>query len=291
MKEALYYEKLPDKQVVCKLCPNLCRIHPGKKGICKVRKNEDGVLFSLNWGVVSSVALDPIEKKPLYNFMPGSYVFSIGSIGCNLSCEFCQNWQIATPTEEAVRYSQKNVSPDQIVDEALRLKEDGNIGIAYTYNEPTVWFEYMKDIALLAKENGLKNIMVSNGYIEPDPLSELLDLIDAFNIDLKSYSNLFYKNLTHSSLAPVLHTLERIALHGNHLEIAYLVIPGENDDPVAFAELVQWINEHLGKNISLHINRYFPCHKMKTDPTPVSTLQELYKVAKEVLPNVYMGNI
>ena len=291
MIEASYYRKTEDGNVECELCPNHCKISRGKKGICRVRENIGGTLFSLNYGVRSSAALDPIEKKPLANFMPGKKIFSIGSIGCNLSCMFCQNWSIATTDEASVRLSEKDVSPKMVVDAALNSVKDGNIGIAYTYNEPTVWFEYMRDIAIMAKENGLKNVMVSNGYIEQKPLDELLPIIDAFNIDLKGNTNDFYKNLTKSSIAPVLNTLKTIVKSGKHLEIAYLVIPGENDDPGEFRKTIEWIKKELGDDISLHINRYFPCHKLQIPATPIESLRGLYEIAKEYLPKAYIGNV
>ncbi len=291
MFEASYYKKTDDGSVICELCPHHCRIAPDKSGICHVRKNIEGTLYSLNYGIVSSAALDPIEKKPLFNFMQGSYIFSIGSIGCNLGCSFCQNWQIATGNEEAVKFSEKNVSPQIIVEAALKSIEKGNIGIAYTYNEPTVWFEYMRDIATLAQKYNLKNVMVSNGYIEKEPLGELLKLIDAFNIDLKGYNNEFYRTLTKSTIDPVLETLKTIASNGNHLEIAYLVIPGENDNPTEFESVVKWIRDTLGDSVSLHINRYFPCHKLKIPATPIETLNILFDIANKYLKNVYLGNV
>ena len=245
----------------------------------------------MNYGIVSSAALDPIEKKHLFNFMPGTYIFSIGSVGCNLGCVFCQNWSIATADKSALDRSEKNITPETIVSAALESKKQGNIGIAYTYNEPTVWYEYMRDIATIAKAAGLKNVMVSNGYIEKEPLKILLGLIDAFNIDLKGYNNDFYKNLTKSTLAPVLETLKMIAANGNHLEIAYLVIPGENDDPDEFRKVMEWIKTELGNEVSLHINRYFPCHKLNIPATSIDKLKELHQIASEYLDKTYIGNV
>lgn len=291
MIEASFYEGLENQAVSCQLCPHFCQIKPDQVGICKVRKNVAGKLYSMNYGVVSAAALDPIEKKPLYDFYPGSHIFSIGSVGCNLKCVFCQNWQIATACDEAVRNADKNIPPEAILDAALKLVPNGNIGVAYTYNEPTVWFEYMRDIAALVKENNLKNVMVSNGFINPDPLNVLLELIDAFNIDLKGYSNDFYKRMTKSELDPVLRTLETIARNGNHLEIAYLVIPGENDDPKKFREITEWLKEHVGENATLHINRYFPNYKLQTPPTSLESLHELADIAKSLLPRVHIGNV
>ena len=291
MIEASFYRTEENNVVVCELCPHHCKIQPDKTGICRVRKNVGGKLYSLNYGTISSASMDPIEKKPLFNFMPGTKIFSIGSVGCNLQCVFCQNWQIATASPEAVRYSEKEVSPEAVVEAAMQAVPNGNIGIAYTYNEPTVWFEYMRDIAILAKEKQLKNVMVSNGFIEAKPLEVLLDLIDAFNIDLKGFSNDFYRRLTKSELDSVLRTLKMIADHGNHLEIAYLVIPGENDDVDEFKRVVSWIKENLGERVSLHINRYFPNYKLQTPPTSLESLHQLFDIAKQELPHVYLGNV
>ncbi|MGL4292297.1 MAG: AmmeMemoRadiSam system radical SAM enzyme [Bacteroidales bacterium] len=291
MIEASFYSKQQNDEVKCNLCPHQCIIKPGRTGICLVRKNFEGKLYSINYGVISSAALDPIEKKPLFNFYPGSKIFSIGSIGCNLKCSFCQNWQIATASELAVSRSEKDVAPQAILETALGLVSEGNIGVAYTYNEPTVWYEYMRDIALLVKENNLKNVMVSNGFIEQEPLGELLELIDAFNIDLKGYNNEFYQKNTKSELNPVLETLKAISRHGNHLEIAYLVIPGENDDPDRFLKMMKWLKENLGEKFVIHINRYFPCYKMSLPATPVETLYRLRDIALSMTPHVHLGNI
>lgn len=291
MIEASFYVALDNQTVACELCPHHCLIRPGQVGICKVRKNIDGKLFSMNYGVVSAAALDPIEKKPLFDFFPGSHIFSIGSVGCNLKCAFCQNWQIATACDEAVANAEKNIPPQAILDAALKLIPNGNIGVAYTYNEPTVWFEYMRDIAALVKENNLKNVMVSNGFIETKPLEILLGLIDAFNIDLKGYSNDFYRRLTKSALDPVLRTLKMIAQNGNHLEIAYLVIPGENDDKQKFRQIVEWLKENVGEKATLHINRYFPNYKLQTPPTSIESLHELAAIAQSILPRVHIGNV
>lgn len=291
MKEACFYEQTNFNTVKCQLCPHHCIIHDGKVGICGVRKNINGVLYAVNYGIVSSAALDPIEKKPLYNYMPGSKIFSIGSIGCNLHCSFCQNWQIARAGVEQVGNYEPQYDPQDIIDKALDLVPYGNIGIAYTYNEPTVWYEFMKDIAVLAQQKGLKNVVVTNGYISSEPLQELLPYIDAFNVDLKGYNQDFYTRLTKSTFQPVLETLQQIDKAGKHLEIAYLVIPGENDDPRQFEEMIGWLCSHLNNTFSLHINRYFPCYKLKTPATPVETLHQLADIARKKIEHVYIGNV
>jgi pyruvate formate lyase activating enzyme len=288
MKEAFFYKKLEDKKVQCELCPNNCQINPGKHGTCRVRKNVDGTLFTENYGKVCSISFDPIEKKPLYHFYPGKSILSIGSVGCNLHCRFCQNWNI----------SQYSVSDSQILkdlheDEAVLMaqKHPGNIGIAFTYNEPTIWYEYMFDMATAFHQNNMKNVVVSNGYINPYPLERLLPLIDAFNIDLKAYSEDFYKNLTNSALEPVKNTLKAIKKSGKLLEITNLVIPEYNDDKKLFHEMISWIAGELGKDTILHLSRYFPQYKMEAPPTPIQKLKELFDIARYKLPYVYLGNV
>lgn len=291
MHEAMFYEKEANQQVVCNLCPHNCQISEGKRGICGVRRNSDHKLYSENYGIISSSHLDPIEKKPLFDYMPGSKIYSIGSIGCNLNCTFCQNWEIARLTGKQIDAHIKRYSPQDIVDKAIELIPQGNIGIAYTYNEPTVWFEFMYDIARLIKRNNLHNVVVSNGYITPAPLHLLLPLIDAFNIDLKGYTVEFYKNLTHSELEPVLETLKTIGRSGKHLEITYLVIPDENDNEVQFERMMMWLTQEIGINFSLHINRYFPAYRLQKPPTPIPTLHKLAEIAKGYVSKVYTGNI
>ena len=204
-----------------------------------MRKNTGGKLYSENYGMISSKAFDPIEKKPLYNFHPGKTIFSIGSIGCNLKCQFCQNHQISQCFIEEFYYLPR-WTPAEVIEAAKQRKD--NIGIAYTYDEPTVWYEFMKDTATLAHENSLLNVMVSNGFINKEPLEELMDVIDAFSIDLKAFTDSFYKRLTSSELKPVLDSLMLIHKHNKHLEIVNLVIPGENDDEEDFVNMLKWIS-------------------------------------------------
>lgn len=287
--EARFYTTI-DGQVHCSLCPHRCHIAEGRKGICQVRRNEGGKLYSLNYGVVAAMALDPIEKKPLYHFHPGSTILSIGSIGCNFRCLFCQNHTIAQVNDTVWHKPFPTVSPQVILQRAIEAVAEKNIGVAYTYNEPTVWYEYMYNVAGLVKDAGLKNVAVSNGYIEAVPLDNLIPLIDAFNIDLKGYSNSFYRRMLGGTIEPVKHTLKAIVDAGKHLEITYLVIPHENDDPLRFREVVCWISEVLGPQTVLHINRYYPNHLLEIPPTPIKLLLELYDIAKEQLSNVYVGN-
>ncbi len=288
LQEALYYEKLDKQKVKCTLCPHNCIINDGKYGICKVRKNESGILYSLNYEKLSAVHLDPIEKKPLYHFYPGKNILSLGSIGCNLKCNFCQNSHISQINFDK-EYPTEHHKSDLIIKEAKRVRN--NIGIAYTYNEPVIWYEYMLETAVKAKENDLINVVVSNGYINPKPLNELLPYIDAFNIDLKGFSEDFYKTHTNSDLQSVLNTISNISDSCKHLEITYLVIPTLNDDINLFKKMLKTLVRISGKNTILHLSRYFPAYESELPATPKETLTKLYHIAKQHLNFVYLGNI
>ena len=281
MKESQFYDKLENKKVQCSLCPHNCVISEGKSGVCKARVNNSGNLISDNYGHVSSIGFDPIEKKPLYHFYPGSEILSVGSFGCNLQCEFCQNWQISqTGVRESFRES-RLYSPEEIIE--LAVTQKGNVGIAYTYNEPTVFFEFMIDMAQLAKDNGLKNVMVSNGYINQEPLNELNKYIDAYSIDLKGFNNNFFQSYTKSQLEPVKESLINIVAAGKHLEITNLVIPTLNDDENEFEEMVKWISFSLGKDIVLHISRYYPTYQLTIKATSIEKMLKLRDIAKKYL--------
>jgi pyruvate formate lyase activating enzyme len=286
MKEAAFYEMHEDV-IKCLLCPHYCVIKPGKKGSCRVRANEGDKLISEIYGKASAVHFDPIEKKPLYHFHPGSVIFSIGSIGCNLHCKFCQNSDISQTGTEGFPYL-RDLDPEDVI--VLATQRNDNIGMAYTYNEPIVWYEYMTDIAVLAKESHLKNVMVSNGFINPAPLETLLPLMDAFSIDLKAFTEDFYSRITLAALEPVKETLKMIRKAGKHLEITNLVIPTLNDDPGKFEEMAGWIAEELGKETVLHLSRYFPTYKMTIESTPPDTLLNLHRIARRYLDYVFIGN-
>ena len=288
MKEAAFYKKLDTDKIECLLCPHECIINEGKMGICHVRKNVEGKLISENYGQVCSLHFDPIEKKPLYHFYPGSTIYSVGSVGCNLHCRFCQNCEISQTSVEDFPFLKK-YSPTEIVTNAMRQK--GNIGIAYTYNEPIVWFEFMLDIAKLARKEGLKNVMVTNGFINPEPLMELIQVIDAFSVDLKAFNDDFYRKITSSKLAPVLESLKTLKRNNKHFEITNLVITTENDNIREFSEMINWISSELGKETVLHISRYHPMYKMTNPATSVRKLMEFYNIAKEKLDFVYLGNV
>lgn len=287
MKEALFYTSLESSKVQCVLCPHNCIISENNQGICKVRKNIGGKLISENYSLLSAVHNDPIEKKPLYHFYPGKYILSAGSIGCNLKCKFCQNSNISQTNCDSFQHG-KIISPEVLISEAKRTRN--NIGIAYTYNEPVVWYEYMFETAKKAKDAGLKNVMVTNGFINEKPLHDILPFIDAFNVDLKAYSEEFYKTQTKSSLKPVLQTIEIIAKSGSHLEITNLIIPGLNDKKKIFKEMVHMLAE-INKDIVLHLSRYFPSYRSTIQTTPKKTMLKLFDIAQKHLNYVYLGNM
>jgi pyruvate formate lyase activating enzyme len=270
----------------CLLCPHNCRIEDGKTGICGVRKNTGGRIQLQTYGVLSACSLDPIEKKPLYHFFPGYNILSVGSYGCNMRCDFCQNFSIS---QSAYEETGSITTPDDLVKKAMVIHR--NIGLAFTYNEPVIWFEYMRDTAIIAKNKGMHTAMISNGYVNSEPLNEILQFIDAFNIDLKSFNNTFYKKLTGATLEPVKNTLRKIAESGKHLEITTLIIPGKNDDEKEMKLETEWIAGELGKNVPLHLSRYFPMYRRNDPVTPDVTLDRLFEIAREKLNYVYLGNI
>jgi pyruvate formate lyase activating enzyme len=287
MKEALYY-KVKDEQkktVQCALCPHGCVIAPDKTGICRIRKNVDGKLFSLTYDKFTSIALDPIEKKPLYHFYPGSAILSFGTLGCNFRCEFCQNFEISQADfdERLVR----EVTPENALAMAM---EYSSIGIAYTYNESLINYEWIKDTSALAAKKGLKNVIVSNGFISEEPFYNLADNIDAANIDVKSFRDDFYKKYCGGRLASVLRTVEILAKKGKHVEVTTLLIPGLNDSETEIKDLTDWLSS-VNDEIPLHFSRYFPQYKMSVPSTPIETLKKAYKIASKKLKFVYIGNV
>lgn len=281
MKEADYYSRLKDKRAHCLLCPQDCIIAEGKRGFCRVRRNKDGKLYAETYDYILACNLDPIEKKPLYHFHPGSVILSIGTRGCNQKCSFCQNWQMLETDEEGTR-----VTSDQIAQMADR---GGSIGVAYTYNEPLIWYEFLVECAPKVRQRGLVNVLVTNGLINPDPLEDLLPFIDAMNIDLKSMDPGFYRDICGSQLEPVLATIRR-AVGSCHVEITNLLIPTLNDSDEQIESLVDFVAD-MGRSIPLHFSAYYPCYKLTIPPTPLETLERARSIALKKLNYVFMGNV
>lgn len=272
-------------KLTCELCFHHCRLDEGQTGFCRARGNRNGKIVSLNYGKLTALALDPIEKKPLRRFHNGSLILSVGSFGCNLHCPFCQNAGIAAVGPET--YTQ-DCSPKQLVQEALRLREQGNIGIAYTYNEPLVGYEYVRDCAELVHQAGMLNVLVTNGTIEEEPWEALLPMLDAVNIDLKGFSDTWYRRLG-GDLAAVKRSIDLAAQHC-HVEVTTLIVPGENDSEDEMRALSAWLAS-VSPEIPLHVSRFFPRHQMQDrPPTPVQTVYRLAEVARERLRYVYTGN-
>jgi pyruvate formate lyase activating enzyme len=287
VREADFYERLENGVVHCLLCPQDCRIRPGKTGFCRIRANQDGTLMALKYGRCASYAMDPIEKKPLYHFHPGTYIFSLGAFGCNLRCRHCQNWELSQGDGEDVE-----MPPMRAVDIARSWHRPGRrcIGLAYTYSEPLVWYEQVIETARLAREHDFKNVLVTNGYVRSEPLEELLPLIDAMNVDVKAFSDSFYREVCSGRLEPVLRTVERAQGTGCHVEVTCLLIPGLNDSPEEVEALAGWL-AGVSKDIPLHFSRYFPSWKMTRPPTPLETLKKARDIAAERLHHVYLGNV
>ncbi len=283
--EARYYKKLQDNKILCELCNNFCIINDGEKGKCNVRININGTLYSLVYGKLTSIAVDPVEKKPLYHFLPGTETFSIATVGCNFKCLHCQNWEIS----QAKEVFGKDVSPEEVVENATMHFCKS---IAYTYNEPTVFLEFALDVAKLGKKENLRNIFVTNGYMSEKALKDILKFIDAFNVDLKAFNDEFYQKVCGvKSVKPVLENIKSIFKEKRHLEITFLIIPGFNDDIEEFKEMVSFISS-LSQKIPLHITAFHPDYLMQdVPPTKKETLIEFGKIAKKDLDFVYLGNV
>ena len=274
--------------VQCLLCPHTCRLEEGQRGTCRVRMNLDGELVSLVYGRPVAAHVDPVEKKPVYHYLPGTRTFSIATAGCNLGCEFCQNWEISQAAPEDV--PPYRMEPEEVVS---RAEETGCSSVAYTYTEPIVFYEYVEDTARLAREAGMGNIMVTAGYINEGPLRELAPLIDAANVDLKSIRDDYYRSVCHGTLGPVLNTLQVLREMGVWLEATNLVVPGLNDSEDDLEGLCSWVAENLGQDVPLHFSRFFPTYRM-TDrpPTPLETLERAGEIASGAgLLYVYVGNV
>jgi len=300
MKEARLYKKIPpkadqpladkDKFVRCSLCSHRCLIKPGKRGLCFVRENQNGILYSLVYGLAIEANVDPIEKKPFFHFQPGSLSFSFCTAGCNFRCEFCQNWsgsQITKgPGGKIIGFP---LSPEEIVKQAI--KNDCR-SIAYTYTEPTIFFEYAEDTARIAKKQGLANVFVTNGFQTPETIKEMQKFVDAANIDLKSFSEKFYQKICGGQLKPVLESIKLMRQAGIWLEITTLVVPGQNDSEKELKQIAEFI-AGIDKNIPWHLSRFHPDFRMTDSyPTPIETLEKAYQLGKKAgLKYIYLGNI
>jgi pyruvate formate lyase activating enzyme len=286
MKHAAKYGvTLDERHIQCRLCPKLCKLREGQVGFCKTRVNESGRLFTLIYAQVSGCHVDPIEKKPLYHFYPGRGILSLGTVGCNFGCTFCQNWEISQRVEAPTR----RLLPEQAV--KLALRED-SFGIAYTYTEPVIWFEYVLDTAVLAHEQGLKNVLVTNGFINAEPLDELMPHVDAANIDVKSFDAAFYRHYCKGELEPVLRTVERVRPHW-HVELTHLVVPYKDEAAILddVRRMRDWVADALGPDTPLHFSRYFPHHELDLPPTSEALLKRARDIALERLEYVYLGNV
>ena len=273
-------------KVQCDICPHRCVIEEGQTGFCRARANRDGRIVDENYGVVTSIALDPIEKKPLNRFFPGSCILSVGSYGCNMRCPFCQNHSISMC--DRGQAGETVISPETLVEQAVELVSRRNIGIAFTYNEPLIGYEFVRDCAMHAHEQGLKTVLVTNGYINEEPLAALLPLIDAMNIDLKGFTEVVYRKLG-GHLEPVKRAIE-LSVHSCHVEVTTLIVPSENDSPEEMRSLSAWL-AGVDENIPLHLSRFFPRYRMvDRDATDVGLVYELAHIARKKLRYVYEGN-
>ena len=287
-KVASFWQELENKKVQCNLCAHNCEINEDKTGICSVRKNEDGKLYTLIYGSCSSLAADPIEKKPLYHFYPGTKALSMGTIGCNFKCDHCQNYSIST-ADYKYPYL-RELTPEQVVELA---KEHSCQGVSYTYNEPTIWHEFCFDSAKFVKKAGLYTCYVSNGYMSEAALKEICPYLDAMNIDVKAFNDDFYKKICKARLNPVLETCELAKELGIHIELTYLVIPGYNDSIDEVKNFCKWVVENLDNNTPVHFSRFHPDHNLtNVSRTPMETLLKIYNVAKEIgILYPYLGNV
>ncbi|MDD2404208.1 MAG: AmmeMemoRadiSam system radical SAM enzyme [Victivallaceae bacterium] len=286
--DADWWEAEKSPTIRCVLCPRRCLIKPGETGFCGVRFNGDGRLLTIAYGYPVAINIDPIEKKPLARFMGGTRTFSFGTFGCNLNCSFCQNDSLSRGHYQ-LRQLPQYVTPGQIVEQAQQHKCSS---VSYTYNEPTVFAEYVRDTAKVAAAAGLKNVMVSNGYISLEAAQEIYPLMDAANIDMKGFSEDFYRKICGASLKDVLNSIEYFYQLGKHLELTNLVIPGYNDDAALIDAWLDWVEEHLDKNVPLHFSAYHPAHKMAAPPTPVKTVLKIRDRALERgFQYVFTGNI
>lgn len=287
-RDAMYWSRTPDGSIRCELCPRFCTLKPFERGLCRVRISLENRLGTLVYGRPCSVAIDPIEKKPVFHFLPGSTSFSIATAGCLFGCRYCQNWQISQIGPEDCDFH--DLPPERVVSQAMA---NGCKSIAYTYTEPTIFYEYMLDTAKLARAAGLANIVISCGYINPEPLRELLPWLDVMKVDLKGFTEKFYRSICGGSLAPVLTTIEQIARSQVLVDIVTLVVPTLNDDQETCSRMFSWLVDHAGPDISLFLSRFMPTYRLRgLPPTPLEKLESLRKQAMAAgLKYVYLGNI
>jgi len=287
MKEAMFYQKLEGDRVNCTLCPHRCLISPGKRGLCQVRENRDGTLYSLVYGKVVARDVDPIEKKPLFHFYPGTMAYSIGTVGCNFRCLYCQNWTISQLGDKEI--IGEELTPEQIVEDAIANKCQS---IAYTYTEPTIFYEYALDIAKIAHERGLKNLFITNGYISEEALKKLAPYLDAADVDFKSMNDSFYTKICGGQLRPILDNIKLYYQLGVWTEVTTLIIPGYNDDVDELKKIAEFI-VRINESIPWHVSRFYPAYKLTyVPPTPVEVLRKAVRIGKTAgLEYVYQGNV
>jgi len=292
MREAMLYEKLPNSRVRCHTCQWRCTIGQDKLGVCGMYQNKDGTLYNLNYAIVSSVAADPVEKKPLFHFFPGSLVFSLGTLGCNFHCKHCQNWEISSVDSKRLGRGCQEIQPQAAIELAKRYQCQG---IAWTYNEPAIWFEYTLDSAKLAKENNLYTVYVTNGYSTPEALDTIGPYLDAWCVDVKGFSDSFYRELAKiPHWREILTVAKRAKVKWKmHVEVVTNIIPTMNDDDEQLEGIANWIKDELGELTPWHVTRFYPHHHMMhLPPTPVSTLEHAYDIGRKAgLKFVYAGNV
>lgn len=288
VREAMFYKNLDVQTVQCLLCPRECVIPDGKRGFCRNRENSKGKLYTLVYGRPAVVDIGPIEKAPIYHFFPGHFRLCLTCASCNLRCKYCQNWHLSQKSVEELSHFHN--SPDEIIKETKKHRLDS---VSFTYTEPTVYYEYLYDISVIARQNGIKTSIVSNGYINQKPLLKLLSVLDAVKIDLKGFSDQFYREVSEATLKPVLESLVTVKKSGTWLEIVNLVVPTLNDDPGMIDKMCRWIKENLGVETPIHFTRFFPNYRLThLSPTPLITLEGAYEIAiRNGLHYVYIGNV
>jgi len=288
IKEVPYYEKLEDQMIRCGICPKKCRVGESERGFCGNKENRGGTYYTLAYGNPCSAHVDPIEKKPLFHYLPATKAFSISAAGCNFDCKFCQNWQLSQVRPEQTR--NYDLPPEKAVDYAL---ETGSESIAYTYGEPVVFYKYMHDCAAAGRERGVRSVMISNGYINPEPMRALCKVLDAVKIDYKAHTEKFYSETCLGHLEPVQDTLKVLKEEGMWFELVYLVVPTLNDSRDEIREMAGWMLDNLGPDVPLHFSRFQPMYKLKNlQPTPLSTLEMAHDTCRERgLNYVYIGNV